>query len=130
MISWLLFFFFLKLHLHFVGDQSYGRDANWWFYLFSAYLNKKLRSIFFEFLVLKLNLVLITSHFMKIIHIELNNKIHTCRTKEDMFECLKYWGSTISSKARKLCILKELGATTSLSVFSCSNFEAFLRLFI
>jgi hypothetical protein len=24
-----------------------------------------------------------------------------------MLECLKYFGSTISSKARKLCILKE-----------------------
>lgn len=67
---------------------------------------------------------------MKIIHIELNNKSDTCLTKEDMFECLKYCGSTISSKARKLCILKELGATKSFSVFSCSNLEAFLRLFI
>lgn len=32
----------------------------------------------------------------------------TCLTNDDILECLKYLGKTISSKALKLCILKEL----------------------
>ena len=44
---------------------------------------------------------------MKVIHVKLNDGKDTCLTKEDMLECLKYWGRTISSKAFRLCILKE-----------------------
>jgi hypothetical protein len=57
--------------------------------------------------MLKLDLILVTTNFVEVVHVELDYKNYTCRTKEDMFECLKYRGSTISSKALRLWILKE-----------------------
>lgn len=70
-------------------------------------LGEELRHIFDKLLVLKLDLILITANFVEVVHVELGYNKSTCLTKDDMFECLKYRGRTISSKALRLWILKE-----------------------
>lgn len=57
--------------------------------------------------MLELILVLVSSHLMKVVHVKLNKASDTCLTKEDRFECLKYWGNTSYSKALTLWIRKE-----------------------
>ena len=64
--------------------------------MFSFDLGEEIRSVFDKFLVLELYLVFISSNFMEVVHIELNEDDFTCRTKEDILECLKYLGNTIS----------------------------------
>lgn len=61
----------------------------------------------------ELDLIAVAADFVEVVHVELSGGRGTCRTNEDMFECLKYCGSTTYSKARTLWILNELGELDS-----------------
>lgn len=65
--------------------------------------------------MLEFEFVLVSAHLVKVVHVQLNQSMSTCRMKEDMFECLKYWGRTISSKAFMLKILNELHRNSDVS---------------
>ena len=65
--------------------------------------------------MLEFKFVLVSAHLVKVVHVQLNQSMITCRMKEEMLECLKYWGRTISSKALMLKILNELHRNSDVS---------------
>lgn len=75
--------------------------------LFPLDLVQQLRPLSPEFFMLKLKFSLRPSNFVETVHIQLSNLMLTCLTKEERFECLKYCGNMIYSKALISWIIKE-----------------------
>ena len=59
--------------------------------------------------------------FVKIIHIELNTMIHTCRTKEEKLECLKYLGRISLVKATTSITAKPISSLSQQMIFLFSG---------
>ena len=76
--------------------------------MFAPYLGQQVCSVFYEFVMLELNFVFVSPDLVEAVHVELSREKGTCRTKDDMLECLKYLGRTISSKALTLWMRNEL----------------------
>ena len=65
--------------------------------------------------------LIILFDFVKIIHIELNTMIHTCRTKEEKFECLKYLGRISLVKATTSITAKPISSLSQQMIFLFSG---------
>ena len=106
----IFFFCFLEVQISLPEDggrvigrnKTDRRNAVGGIDLFALDVGKKVGSIFDEFLVLELYFVLVAPNLVEAVHIKLDRGLFTCLTNEDMLECLKYLGSTTSSKARRL----------------------------
>ena len=57
--------------------------------LFSFNLAKQMAMASLKFLMLKFTVLPVTTHFMEIVHVELDRDISTCLTKLEKLECLK-----------------------------------------